>query len=317
MSLYLVTGGAGFIGSHITEELLHRGERVRVLDNFSTGKRENLHFPHLQTQVKTLLEIVEGDIREPDSVRAAMQGIDYVLHQAALPSIARSVADPITSNDVNVNGTLNVLVAARDAKVKLFVYASSSSIYGNTSTLPKHEKMQMQPISPYAVSKLAGERYCVAFHNVYKLPIVCLRYFNVFGPRQDPNSQYSGVIPKFITAMLRGEAPVIYGDGMQSRDFTYVENIVKANLLACKRQEAIGHVINIAGGESYTLLDLYHNLAGLIGRTCDPIFSDARIGDIKHSFAAIELAKLKLGYIREIDWLIGLRKTVDWYSTRN
>lgn len=322
MSLYLVTGGAGFIGSNITEELLRRGEHVRVLDNFSTGKRENIQFPDLspggrrgKSQITTL-DVIEGDIRDQKSVRSAMQGVDYVLHQAALPSIARSVADPLASNDVNVNGTLNVLVAARDEKVKRFVYASSSSVYGNTTLLPKHEGMQAQPISPYAVSKLAGERYGLAFYEVYGLPTVCLRYFNVFGPRQDPTSQYSGVIPKFITAMLHGVAPVIYGDGMQSRDFTYVTNIVKANLLACEREGVVGYVMNIASSERHTLLDLHEDLAAITGQNIESVFEDARPGEVKHSMAAIDIAVEKLGYGLEVDWLTGLRKTVDWYAAR-
>ena len=332
MSLYLVTGGAGFIGSHIVEELLRRGQRVRVLDDFSTGKRENLDSavgeaygrPKTEDGRKTqvgprssvpgLLEVIEGDIRNLDTVRKAMQGVDYVLHQAALPSVQRSVLDPLASNEVNVTGTLNVLVAARDEKVKRVVFASSSSVYGNTPTLPKHEAMQTQPLSPYAVSKLAGERYCIAFHQVYQLPTVCIRYFNVFGQRQDPLSQYSAVIPRFITAMLRNEAPVIYGDGFQSRDFTYVANVVSANLLACEKDEAVSCVMNVACGERYSLLDLHRDLVALTGQNVPATFADERPGDVKHSMAAIGLAEEKLGYRPDVKWLEGLRKTVEWYK---
>lgn len=317
MALYLVTGGGGFIGSHIVEELLRRGEDVRVFDNFSTGKRENLRFPDLEAKLKTSCEIVEGDVRDPDTVRSAMHGVDYVLHQAALPSVARSVIDPLSSHAVNVTGTLNVLLAARDEQVKRVVYASSSSVYGNSASLPKHEKMPTEPLSPYAVSKLAGERYCLAFHEVYKTPTVCIRYFNVFGPRQEPSSEYSAVIPKFITALLRGEPPVIYGDGLQSRDFTYVENVVRANLLACEREEAIGCVMNVACGKRYTLLDLHRELVGLTGADVAPMFAAPRLGDVKHSMASIELATEKIGYRREVDWLSGLKKTVDWYRSQS
>jgi len=316
MALYLVTGGAGFIGSHIAEELLRRGENVRVYDDFSTGKLANLQFPGLEAQMRASLEVVEGDIRDLVSVRAVMDGVDYVLHQAALPSVVRSVIDPLSSNEVNVTGTLNVLIAARDENVRRVVYASSSSVYGNTPTLPKHEEMQTEPLSPYAVSKLAGERYCIAFHEVYKLPTVCIRYFNVFGPRQDPTSQYSAVIPKFITALLRNEAPVIYGDGLQSRDFTYVANVVKANLLACERGTAVGIVMNIACGERRTLIDLHRDFVTLTGKNIQPIFGEERKGDVKHSMASIELAKTKLGYCTDVDWMTGLEKTVEWYTAQ-
>jgi nucleoside-diphosphate-sugar epimerase len=222
--LYLVTGGAGFIGSNIAERLVQQGERVRVLDNFATGKRENIA-PWLDR-----IELIEGDVRDPETVRRAMEGVEYVLHQAALPSVPRSVADPLTTHQVNATGTLNVLLAAREAGVKRLVYASSSSVYGNNPELPKREDMPTNPLSPYAVSKLAGEQYCRTFAQVYGLDTVCLRYFNVFGPRQDPASQYAAVVPKFVTAMLNGGQPVIYGDGTQSRDFTYVENVVEINL---------------------------------------------------------------------------------------
>jgi nucleoside-diphosphate-sugar epimerase len=313
VALYLVTGGAGFIGSHIVEEVLRRGERVRVLDNFSTGRRENLKFDELPASVLHSLEVIEADIRDAGAVKAATEGVDFVLHQAALPSVPRSILDPLTTNEVNVTGTLNVLVAARDAGVKRLVYASSSSVYGNNPTLPKHEGMPTQPLSPYAVSKLAGERYCVAFHEVYKLPTVCIRYFNVFGHRQDPNSQYSAVVPKFITSMLKNESPTIYGDGLQSRDFTHVANVVRANLLACDGQEASGCVMNVACGERYTLLELHDVLRHVLGTDVHPTFAAERKGDVKHSMAAIDLAKEKLGYEPIVKWNDGILRTVEWY----
>ncbi len=310
MSTYLVTGGAGFIGSHIVDELVRRGECVRVLDNFSTGKRENLSSTIEQ------IELIEGDIRDLGTVRNAVQGVDYVLHQAALPSVPRSVADPMTSHEVNATGMLNILIAARDTQVRRVVYASSSSVYGNSPTLPKREEMPTNPLSPYAVSKLAGESYCCAFYQVYGLPTVALRYFNVFGPRQDPTSQYSAVIPKFMMAMLRGEPPTIHGDGTQSRDFTYVANVVNANLLACERDEAIGQVMNVACGERYSLLDLHVELQRILNVEMPPAFAPARKGDIKHSLAAIEIATDRLGYVPSVKWIDGLRRTLDWCRER-
>lgn len=307
MTTFLVTGGAGFIGSHIVDELVGRGEQVRVLDNFSTGKRENL------AHVSSSVDIVEGDICDRDIARQALSGVDHVLHQAALPSVPRSVADPLASNEANVTGTLNMLVAAREAGVKRFVYASSSSVYGNSPTLPKREDMPTNPLSPYAVSKLAGENYCRAFCQVYGLPTVALRYFNVFGPRQDPTSQYSAVIPRFITALQHGQVPTIYGDGLQSRDFTYVANVVQANLLACEKDAAIGQVMNVACGERYSLLDLHRELTALIGADIPPTFASARVGEVKHSLAAIECATKFLGYQPLVGWRDGLRRTVAWY----
>jgi nucleoside-diphosphate-sugar epimerase len=304
MATYLVTGGAGFIGSHIVDELVRRGEHVRVLDNLSTGKRENL---------ASAAEFLEGDIRDSEAMHRAMIGVDYVLHQAALPSVPRSIASPLTTNEVNVTGTLNVLLAAREAKVKRLVFASSSSVYGNSATLPKHENMPTNPVSPYAVSKLAGEYYCRAFYQVYGLPTVALRYFNVFGPRQDPTSQYSAVVPKFITALSRGEKPTIYGDGLQSRDFTYVANVVLANLLACERNEAVGQVMNVACGQQHTLLDLHRELAEMTGRMASPTFAPARSGDVKHSMASIVRAQQVLEYAPQVEWREGLLRTVQWY----
>jgi len=307
MTLYLVTGGAGFIGSHIVEELVRRGERVRVLDNFSTGRRENIA-PFLEH-----IELVEGDLRDLPTVRRAVEGVDYVLHQAALASVPRSVADPLASNAANVTGTLHLLVAARDAEVKRVVYAASSSAYGDSPTLPKQEDMPTAPKSPYAVSKLAGEHYCRAFTEVYGLETVSLRYFNVFGPRQDPASQYAAVVPLFITAMLRGESPTIYGDGLQSRDFTYVANVVHANLLATTAPGVAGRVFNIACGQRYTLLDLIAILNEIMDAHVTPVHTDPRPGDVRHSLADVTAAQEALGYRAEVDFREGLRQTVAWY----
>lgn len=243
-----------------------------------------------------------------------MDGVDYVLHQAALPSVQRSVIDPQTTNEVNVTGTLNVLMAARTANAKRVVFASSSSVYGNSPTLPKHEDMPTHPLSPYAASKLAGETYCLAFHEVYGLPTVCLRYFNVFGPKQDPTSEYSAVIPKFIMAMLQRKSPTVYGDGLQSRDFTYVANVVQANLLACETDGAVGQVMNVACGERYTLLDLHRDLAELIQVDLPPVFASPRPGDVKHSLAAIGRAEQLLDYRPQVGWTEGLRRTIEWYT---
>lgn len=304
MAQFLVTGGAGFIGSNIVEELLRRGERVRVFDNFSTGRRANL------TPFLDQIELVEGDIRDLETVHEAMAGVDYVLHQAALPSVPRSVAAPITSNETNVNGTLNILVAARDARVKRVVYASSSSVYGNSATLPKHEDMPTAPLSPYAVSKLAGENYCQAFTEVYGLPTISLRYFNAFGPRQDPTSQYSAVIPKFITQMLAGRSPLINGDGLHSRDFTYVTNVVHANLLAAIAPLNISGYYNVACGERYSLLDLFKRLKEILDLEIQPHFGPERAGDVKHSEADISRFKQALGYEPQVNFSEGLRLTV-------
>ncbi len=314
MALYLVTGGAGFIGSNIVEELLRRGESVRVLDNFSTGKRENIE------QIVSIIkkeftsdlkfELVEGDIRSYHIVREAVEGVNFVLHQAALPSVPRSVKDPITSNEVNVVGTLNILNAARDAKVKRIVYASSSSVYGDLDVLPKTEDMLPKPLSPYAVSKLAGEKYCQVFTKLYGLETVILRYFNVFGPRQDPASQYSAVIPKFISLMKTGQSPTIYGDGSQSRDFTYVCNAVEANLLACQEgsEQLSGEVFNIAAGKRVTINDLVRSINQLLNVTVQAEHAEPRPGDVKHSLANIGKARQFLGYDPKVDFNQGLKK---------
>lgn len=306
MHTYLVTGGAGFIGSNIVKELLQRGEKVRVLDNFSTGKRENL----LAFNGNPNLEVIEGDLRSFHIVRDAVRGCDYVLHQGALPSVPRSIKDPITSNEVNINGTLNILEAAREFGVKRVVFASSSSVYGNSEVLPKVETMPVAPLSPYAMTKYAGERYCQIYYRLYGLETVALRYFNVFGPNQDPTSQYSAVIPKFIKLMKEGKRPVIYGDGTQSRDFTYVTNNVEANILACTTPGIAGEVFNIACGERYTLLDLVEAINQILGTHIEPIFQPERPGDVKHSLAGIEKAKESMHFHVITTFIDGLKKLI-------
>ena len=311
MAFYLVTGGGGFIGSNIVEDLLERGERVRVLDNFSTGRRENLA-PFLDR-----IELIEGDLRSLSIVEEAVAGVDLILHQAALPSVPRSIRDPLASHETNTRGTLNLLTAARDAKVKRVVYASSSSIYGDTPVLPKTEMMPPNPRSPYAVSKLAGEYYCRVFHSVYGLETVILRYFNIFGPRQDPSSQYSAVVPLFIKTMMTGGVPTIFGDGTQSRDFTFVANAVQANILAARASDAAGKIFNIACGKRYSLNDLVDKLNRILGTDIHPIYKDARTGDVKHSQADISQAKRFLEYKPAIGFEDGLKQTVDWYKIIN
>ena len=305
---FLITGGAGFIGSNLVEELLGRGERVRVLDNFSTGFRKNIE------QWQSSIEIVEGDIREYDVVLKAMQGVDCVLHQAALPSVPRSIQDPIASNASNVTGTLNVLQAVREAGVKRAVFASSSSVYGDTPVLPKQEDMPANPLSPYAVSKLAGESYFSVFGRVYGIQTVALRYFNVFGPRQNPDSQYSAVIPKFIKAMLAGKRPVIYGDGTQSRDFTFVANVVEANIRAATRDIPPGSVMNCACHGQVTLNELVARLNAILGTSIEPEYAEPRPGDIKHSFADIERMKRLLDFTPAVGFEEGLKKTCEYYA---
>ncbi len=302
---YLVTGGGGFIGSHLVRALLERGDAVRVLDDFSTGRRTNL------AAVEHDIDLRIGSILDHDTLSSAMNGIDYVLHQAALPSVSRSVARPRDSHEVNATGTLNVLLAARDAGVRKVVYAASSSVYGNSPTMPRHEELPTQPLSPYASAKLAGENYCRAIHHVYGLPTVMLRYFNIFGPGQDPDSPYSAVIPRFITALLRGEPPQINGDGTQSRDFTYVANAVHANLLACAADErANGNVMNIACGGAYSLLELMGNLCEILDTQIEPVFGPERPGDVRHSCASIERAKELIGYTPAVAFRAGLEATV-------
>lgn len=303
----LITGGAGFIGSHITAELLSRGRAVRVIDNFLTGKRENLS-PFLKD-----IELHEGDIRDPEACRKAVRGVRRVLHQAALPSVPRSVEDPRTTHDINITGTLNMLLAARDAGVESFVFASSSSVYGDDPGLPKKEGREGVPLSPYAASKLAGEVYCRNFFSLYGLRTVSLRYFNVFGPRQDPLSQYAAVIPLFITRLLAGKAPVIFGDGEQSRDFTYVADVVEANILAASAEPAGGEVMNVACGRRTTVNALVHALAEELGGGGSPVHADPRPGDILHSFADIDRASRLIGFRPKVSLEAGLAETVAWY----
>jgi nucleoside-diphosphate-sugar epimerase len=311
MSLYLVTGGAGFIGSNLVAELVSRGEQVRVLDDFSTGHRANL------AAYADQIEIIEGDIRSYPTVLKAMQGVDYVLHHAALPSVLLSVQDPITSNEVNVTGTLKVLQAAREAGVQRLVFASSSSVYGNSPELPKRETMPPHLLSPYAISKLAGEHYCRVFWELYGFETVCLRYFNVFGPHQDPSSQYAAVIPCFIRALLQGQKLSIYGDGTQSRDFVFVANVVQANLKACTAPKAAGNVFNVACGEQYTLLDLVTELVEITDRPAEVYYADPRPGDVPHSLADISLARTQLGFEPQVNFTAGLEKTVEWFKQRS
>ena len=302
---FLITGGAGFIGSNLVEELLKAGSFVRVLDNFSTGKRENL------APFKNDIELVEGDIRSYHLVRKATQDIDVVLHQAALPSVPRSINDPITSDEVNVAGTLNILEASRDAGVWKVVYASSSSVYGDNPQLPKNEQMTPNPLSPYAVSKLAGENYCRVYSRIYGLRTIALRYFNVFGPRQDPNSQYSAVIPLFISRVLKGDRPIIYGDGEQSRDFTYVANVVEANLLAAVAECPGGQAMNCACGERTSLNQLVEKIGQLTGRDIEPVYQEPRPGDIKHSLADISLAESSIRYKPHLSFRKGIQLTME------
>jgi UDP-N-acetylglucosamine 4-epimerase len=313
VSGYLVTGGGGFIGSNLVEALLRDGHDVRVLDDFSTGRRGNLaEAPGWAREGGGRFELSEGDVRDRETCARAVAGVDFLLHQAAIPSVQRSVQDPQTSNEVNVTGTLNLLVAARDAAVRRFVFASSSSLYGESPTLPKVETMAPAPISPYGLQKLAGETYCAVFHRLYGTPTVALRYFNVFGPRQDPGSEYSAVIPRFVTALRDGGRPTVYGDGEQTRDFTFVGNVVQANQRACAAPpEALGLAYNIACEDRISLNGLLGVLGGLVGRTPDPVYLDARPGDIKHSLADIGRARSLLGYAPEVDLREGLRRTVE------
>lgn len=310
MSRVLVTGGAGFIGSNLTEALLQRGHLVRVLDDFSTGKRENLIFEKEYHS----LEVIEGDVRDFSTCRKAVKGVEYVFHQSALPSVQRSVEDPATSNAVNVGGTLNILLAARDGGVKRVIYAASSSVYGDTPTLPKHEEMPPNPLSPYALQKYVGEKYCRLFCELYGLETISLRYFNIFGPKQDPNSLYSAVIPKFIDALLQGRSPIIFGDGEQSRDFTYIENVVQANLLAMSAEHLHGEAVNIACGKRISLNQLLNVLKEILGSKLSPVYQEARKGDVKHSLADIRRAKEMIKYEPKVEIEIGLKKTVEFFS---
>lgn len=309
MALYLITGVAGFIGSSLARAVLAQGDQVRGIDNFSTGKRENI------AEILKQIDFHEADLLNADAMHEACRGVDYVFHEAAIPSVPKSVLDPLGSNRANVDGTVYLLIAARDAKVKRVVYAASSSAYGDTPTLPKHEGMLPNPISPYAVAKLASEYYMKSFYRCYGLETVCLRYFNIFGPRQDPTSPYSGVLAKFITQMLAGEQPTIFGDGAQSRDFTYIDNVVSANLLAAKAPagQVAGEVFNVATGTRFDLNQTFQLLKNIIGYKGEVKYAPERAGDVKHSLADLSRTEKHLGYKPLVNFEEGLRRTVDWY----
>ncbi|MEO7272355.1 MAG: SDR family oxidoreductase [Vicinamibacterales bacterium] len=308
MAQFLVTGGAGFIGSHLAEELARRGHRVRVADALTTGKRSNLdHVPGV--------EFLEGDLADLAFAARAVQGVEFVLHQAAIPSVPKSVADPLTSHRSNVDGTLNLLLAARDANVRRVVFAASSSAYGDTATLPKHENMPSDPLSPYALQKVVGEMYLRMFTKLYGLETVSIRYFNVFGPRQDPSSAYSGVISVFATALLDGRAPTIYGDGEQTRDFTYVADVVNGVLKACEAPAASGEVINVATGGRISLNRLFDTMKAIVQSQVTPVYAEARAGDVRDSQADISKARRLLGFEPTVSLEDGLRRTVEWYRT--
>ena len=310
MEKYLVTGGAGFIGSNIVKKLLEDGKSVRAVDNFSTGRKENIQ----EFLENPNFEFIEEDITDLDICKKAVKGIDFVLHEAAVPSVPRSIEDPIRSNNANISATLNLLVASRDEKIKRFVYASSSSVYGENPMLPKKEDFAVMPISPYALTKYAGERYCQIFYKIYGLETICLRYFNVFGPKQNPDSAYSAVIPKFIKSFLRDEKPVIFGDGNQSRDFTFVDNVVSANLLAVKSEKGLGEVFNIACEGETSLNELIKLLKEISRKNIEPEYKETRVGDVVYSRADISKAKELLNYEPLVDIKEGLKKTFHWYE---
>jgi len=307
MTSYLVTGGAGFIGSNLVDELLRRGHRVRVLDNLSTGRPENL------AAVRERIDFFNADICNLETIRPCFAGVDYVLHLAALPSVPRSVADPISANRVNIEGTLNVLLAAREAGVKRVVFAASSAAYGDNPILPRVESHEPRPMSPYALTKVAGEYYCQIFTRLYGVEAVALRYFNIFGPRQNPHSQYSGVLSKFIAAYIEGTTPTIFGDGEQSRDFTYIDNVVDATLRACTAPNAPGRAINVGVGGRFTLNQTIALLNQIFGKQVTPRYDPPRSGDVLHSQADISLARQVLGYEPKVPYEQGLKKTVEWY----
>ena len=307
MSLYLVTGGAGFVGSYLVRFLLDRDEEVRVLDNFSTGKRENL------AEVERRIEVVEGDLNDPAALSKAVSGVDYVFHEAAIPSVPRSVEEPVESHEVNATGTLKLLRASKEAGVRRLVYASSSSVYGANPELPKVETMRPEPLSPYAVAKLAAEHYCTVFHRLYGLETVSLRYFNIFGPRQDPNSPYSGVVSRFIDAILSATPPTIHGKGDQTRDFTYIENVAQANIAACHEATAAGGVYNVGCQKRISLNELWGMMAEITHSELVPSFAPVRAGDVPHSLADISAARRDLRFDPEIDVRAGLERTLAFY----
>jgi nucleoside-diphosphate-sugar epimerase len=307
MERFLVTGGAGFIGSNICKRLIREGFSVRVVDNLLTGKKANL------SGILDKIDFIEADMGDESVARSAMEGIDVALHQGALPSVPRSVDNPAATHRHCVDATFTLLLAARDAGVKRFVYAASSSAYGDTPTLPKIETMPSNPLSPYAAAKLAGELYCTVFYRVFGLETISLRYFNVFGPHQDPTSQYAAAIPAFVTSILRGKSPTVYGDGEQSRDFTFVQNVVEANLLAAKAKHTHGEVVNIACGEAVTVNQVIDMINDIVDRDVKPIYTDPRPGDVKHSLADISLAGKVIGYKPVVNFRQGLEKSIDWY----
>ena len=307
MEKFLVTGGAGFIGSNICAKLISQGCFVRVIDNLLTGKKSNL------AGILNKIEFIEADMGDPVAAREAMKGIDVVLHEGALPSVPRSIDDPAATHKHCVDATFTLLLAARDAKVKRFVYAASSSAYGDTPTLPKVETMPVNPLSPYAAAKLMGEYYCSVFYKVFGLETISLRYFNVFGPQQDPTSQYAAAIPAFVTAILKGKPPTVYGDGEQSRDFTYVDNVVEANMRAARAKQTKGDVVNIATGESVTVNAIIKMINELVGKSVKPIYEPARKGDVKHSLADISLARKLIGFKPVVLFKEGLEKAIEWY----
>jgi len=315
MANFMVTGGAGFIGSNIVKALLNRGDTVRVLDNLSTGKRENLDFRDMPPGIVKNLETIEGDITDPNACLKAVAGVEFVLHQAAIPSVPRSIAQPHESNRANIDGTLNLLLAARDAGVKRLVFASSSAVYGDSPGFPRKETIIPRPLSPYAVQKMTAEHYLRIFHDLYGLETVSLRYFNVFGPNQDPNSEYSAVIPRFIKALLNGTSPTVYGDGEQSRDFTYVDNVVYGNLLAVEAKDAPGKAINLACGGQLTLNQLLVHLRQITGSEAEAVYTDPRPGDVRHSWADISVSEQVLDYKTQVALEEGLGKTVEYFRT--
>jgi UDP-glucose 4-epimerase len=308
MATYLVTGGAGFIGSHIVENLVRKGEKVRVFDNLSSGKRENL------ASVKGEVAFIKGDIRNFSALRRAARGVDYVIHQAALRSVPKSVENPVIYNDVNITGTLNVLLAAKENKIKRVVFASSSSVYGDTEVMPQREDQQVRPISPYAATKLAGEIYCTMFTKLYSVSAVSLRYFNVFGPRQSLESQYAVVVPKFIHCVLT-DAPVpVHGDGGQSRDFTYVQNVAEANMQACVKEGVDGEVFNVAAGHDYSILDLLKTINSILHKNVPAAFGPPRAGDVRRTCADVRKLNTKLGFVPPVDFPEGLARTVEYFK---
>jgi UDP-glucose 4-epimerase len=306
---FLVTGGAGFIGSNIAAHLVESGDQVRILDNFSSGKRDNIE------GLPDSVEVIEGDIRDYRTVVRSVEGVDYVLHQAALPSVQRSVEDPLTTNAVNINGTLNLLEASKNAGVKKFVFASSSSVYGESEELPKHEKMTLCPLSPYAITKLTCEHFCQVYWELYRFPAVSLRYFNIFGPHQDPASEYAAVVPQFITRLLQSKSPTVYGDGEQSRDFTYIDNCVDSNILAATNEQIVGTHFNVAYGGQFTLNELLDKLRMITGVNIKAEYDAPRPGDIRHSFASIDKLA-KFGYQSKVGFEEGLRKTVEFFRSK-